>query len=122
MECERCGVSGKEPDMGGSVVVVVKALGAVALSVASFMLMVVAAVDDRPMVARWALLVAMGACTLIIVLAVDIAVRHALVQERRRTDEMLDAERRRTDELLERIAGVFAEREQHLTIVDDRQH
>jgi hypothetical protein len=37
VECERCGVSGKEPDMGGSVVVVVKALGAVALSVASFM-------------------------------------------------------------------------------------
>lgn len=108
--------------MGGSVVVVVKALGAVALSVASFMLMVVAAVDDRPMVARWALLVAMGACTLIIVLAVDIAVRHALVQERRRTEDLLDAERRRTDELLERIAGVFAEREQHLTIVDDRQH
>jgi hypothetical protein len=74
---------------------------------------------DRPMLARWALLVAMCACTLVIMLAVDIAVRHALVQERMRTDVMLEAERHRMEEILERIAGLFAARERPLRSVDD---
>jgi hypothetical protein len=100
-------------------VVVGKALGTVALGVAAVMLMAVASVDDRPMLARWALLVAMCACTLAIMLAVDIAVRHALVQERVRTDVMLEAERRRMEEILERIAGLFAARERPLRSVDD---
>jgi hypothetical protein len=109
--------------MGGAVAVVVKALGTVALGVASVMLMAVASVDDRPMLARWALLVAMCACTLAIMLAIDIAVRHALAQERGRidvrTNVLMEAERQRTEELLERIAGLFAERERHLYSVDD---
>jgi peptidoglycan/LPS O-acetylase OafA/YrhL len=112
------GLSGKERVTCG-LVVVGKALGAVALGVAAVMLMAVASVDDRPMLARWALFVAMCGCTLAIMLAVDIAVRHALVQERQRTDVMLEAERLRMEEILERIAGLFAARERPLRSVDD---
>jgi hypothetical protein len=99
------------------VAIAAKALAAAVLCALAVTLMIVASIDYDPMLARWAILAWTSACTLVVMLTVDVAIQRALAYERVRTDDLLAAERRRTEDLLERIAAHFAEREQGLRSV-----
>lgn len=91
-----------------------KALTAVALVVAAVTLMVVSTTEHNPQLARWAILVGMAGCTTLVTLALDGVVHHAIA-----------AERRRTERLIEQVAANFAERERERPlrkVPDQEQH
>jgi hypothetical protein len=109
-----------------------KAVGATVLGVLSITLMVFSETEENTPLARWSILAALGCCTLVLLVAMDVVVRHALSEDRRNTaellarerahtDEMLEIERQHTEELIERLAAHFAERARGLRpVVHDR--